>query len=71
MTTQSISSPCIRVCAVDGATGWCIGCGRHLSEIGNWTKLGEDGRERVMAELPARLETLAVRLKERSDHDQG
>lgn len=65
MTTPNISSPCIRVCAVDGATGWCIGCGRHLSEIGNWVKLGEQGREAVSAELPERMEILQERLRQK------
>lgn len=58
MTVTSIPSPCIKVCAVDGETGWCLGCGRTLSEIGGWVKLGEDGRSKVDAELPARIDKL-------------
>ncbi|MBL8544059.1 MAG: DUF1289 domain-containing protein, partial [Hyphomonadaceae bacterium] len=33
MTDRPISSPCIKVCAVDGSSGLCIGCGRTLKEI--------------------------------------
>ena len=58
MTDLPVSSPCIKVCAVDGQTGLCLGCGRTLSEIGGWIKLGEDGRADVMSALPARMDHL-------------
>ncbi len=58
MTVSRIESPCIKVCAVDGASGLCVGCGRSLPEIGGWMQLGDAGRSAVMAELPARLKTL-------------
>ena len=58
MTTAPIASPCIKLCAVDGKTGWCLGCGRTMSEIGGWVKLGEDGRQNVFTALPARMDTL-------------
>lgn len=58
MDIQAIVSPCIKVCAVDGETGQCLGCGRTLQEIGGWVQLGPEGREAVMAELPKRMENL-------------
>ena len=58
MSATVITSPCIKVCAVDGETGWCLGCGRTLTEIGGWVKLGENGRAAVTAALPRRMETL-------------
>ena len=36
---DGIVSPCIRICAVDKATGWCRGCYRTLHEISYWTRL--------------------------------
>jgi hypothetical protein len=45
---------------VDGQTGWCLGCGRSLSEIGNWVRMGESGRESVMDQLPGRIEALSA-----------
>ncbi len=51
-------SPCIKVCAVDSKTGWCIGCGRSIKEITNWVKMGPHGRDGVMSDLPERMETL-------------
>lgn len=58
MTETRISSPCIKTCIVDGSTGWCIGCGRTLAEIGNWIKLGPAGRDQVMTQLPMRMDIL-------------
>ena len=53
--TPPISTPCIKVCAVSGRTGLCIGCGRTLAEIAGWGGLSEQERQRIMAQLPARL----------------
>ena len=50
-----IVSPCKKVCAVDGQTGLCLGCGRTLREIGGWSTFTPDEREDVMAELDARM----------------
>ncbi len=50
-----ISTPCIKVCAVSGATGLCIGCGRTLREIAGWAGLSEAQRLAIMKELPARM----------------
>ena len=58
MSQLPVTSPCIKVCAVDGQTGWCLGCGRSIKEITDWIKMGADGRDGVMSELPERMETL-------------
>ncbi len=50
-----IVSPCVRVCAVDGARGMCVGCGRTLKEIVQWTAFTPAERETIMASLPERL----------------
>lgn len=58
MSPPAVTSPCIKVCAVDGKTGWCLGCGRTMAEIGDWVNLGEDGRNRVLTLLPTRMDEL-------------
>ena len=58
MPLEPISSPCIKVCAVSGQTGLCIGCGRTLAEIASWGSLDEPRRQAIMAELPGRLAAL-------------
>ena len=58
MTPPKIESPCVRVCAVDGQTGLCLGCGRSLQEIGGWTQFDDAGRRNVIDSLPERLDHL-------------
>ena len=41
-------------------TGYCFGCGRTRDEISAWIAMTPDERRSVMAELPARLETVIV-----------
>ena len=56
--TTAVESPCILVCTIDDATGYCFGCGRTREEIGGWLAMTPQTRRAVMAELPARLETV-------------
>jgi len=53
--SETVSTPCIKVCAIEAATSLCAGCGRSLREIGGWTRMYEAERKTVMAQLPARL----------------
>lgn len=57
---QPIKTPCVKVCAVDGQTGHCLGCGRTLGEIAQWARLTDAQREDVMERLPQRLEQLTA-----------
>lgn len=57
-TMNPIESPCILVCSIDDKTGYCFGCGRTSREIGAWLSMSAVERRQVMAELPARLETV-------------
>lgn len=54
MSQPPPSSPCIKVCAVSGQTGLCVGCGRTLQEIARWGAMDEAERRAIMAALPAR-----------------
>jgi predicted Fe-S protein YdhL (DUF1289 family) len=56
--SPAIESPCIKICALDPASDLCNGCGRTLDEIARWYGLSNDERLRIMAELPARMESL-------------
>jgi uncharacterized protein len=51
-----LPSPCINVCRMDAATGWCEGCQRTLSEIAAWSGLSEFEKRAVWKALPARRE---------------
>lgn len=50
-----ISTPCIKICVIDPASGLCEGCGRTLAEIAQWGRLSERERQAIMAALPKRL----------------
>lgn len=52
--TAPVTSPCINICQMDSATGWCRGCARRLDEIAGWGSAPASQRERVFAQLPAR-----------------
>lgn len=55
---MSIQSPCILVCSIDLATGYCFGCGRTGDEIAGWINYSDEERRTVMTQLPARMETI-------------
>ena len=58
MVTASPESPCTRVCQLDDATGWCLGCGRTGAEIAGWLAMSTAERIALKAALPARLAAL-------------
>lgn len=55
MTSQPVPSPCIRVCSIDPATGWCVGCGRSRAEIAGWNRMDDEAREGVLEAIGSRL----------------
>ena len=55
-----LSSPCIRVCVIDGATNLCLGCGRTLPEIASWGRKTEDERIAIMETLSERMKHAGI-----------
>ena len=55
-----MKSPCIKVCQMDPQRGLCLGCARTLDEIARWGTLSDAERERIMAELPRRLDVAKI-----------
>ena len=51
---RAIASPCISVCRIDPASGWCVGCLRTIDEIASWGTLAQAQRDAVMAALERR-----------------
>lgn len=60
--TQPVPSPCIDVCRMDEATGWCVGCLRTLDEIALWSALDDDDRRQVWRDLEQRRAALPQRV---------
>ncbi len=59
---QGVASPCVLVCMIDQATGWCLGCGRTGDEIECWSAVGDPARQAILDALPARMTLLEGRL---------
>ncbi|HEY1998651.1 DUF1289 domain-containing protein [Paraburkholderia sp.] len=49
-----VPSPCINVCRMDKASGWCEGCLRTLDEIRGWSKYDDETKRAVWDTLEAR-----------------
>jgi len=56
VAVNAVPSPCINVCRMDAATGWCEGCQRTLAEIAAWGGLSDEDKRAVWQALPARRE---------------
>lgn len=57
---MSIPSPCINLCRIDAATGWCEGCQRSLDEIARWSRASDDEKRRILAAVAERREHAAT-----------
>jgi len=44
-------TPCISVCRINKETRTCLGCGRTIDEITQWSKYSDDERMQVMKRL--------------------
>ncbi len=53
-----VTSPCILVCTIDMATGYCFGCARTRDEISGWINMSERERIAVMELLPPRMASI-------------
>lgn len=51
---QTVPSPCVNVCRMNAATGYCEGCLRTLDEIACWSGYTAEDKLAVLAKLAAR-----------------
>jgi predicted Fe-S protein YdhL (DUF1289 family) len=47
-------SPCVSICRLDDATGYCVGCLRTIDEIRDWIIMMPAEREAVLKQLDQR-----------------
>jgi predicted Fe-S protein YdhL (DUF1289 family) len=50
----AVPSPCISVCRIDPASGWCEGCWRTIDEIAHWSLLDDAEKQRIRDQLDRR-----------------
>jgi predicted Fe-S protein YdhL (DUF1289 family) len=60
-TVSSLPSPCIRNCCLD-EKDVCLGCGRTLAEIRDWSTADDLERSRVLERAAVRRGERAARL---------
>lgn len=60
-TRAETDSPCIRVCVVHPEARICTGCYRTTDEISRWSRMSQQERQEIMAELPGRAPQLKKR----------
>jgi uncharacterized protein len=58
---MTVESPCLKVCVMDPASTFCIGCGRTISEIASWSRLSDADKRSVVNALPERLKAMTSR----------
>ena len=54
MSAPTIPSPCISVCSMDDASGFCKGCFRTLDEVKSWLYYTDNQKQGVINQLEKR-----------------
>ena len=52
---NEIASPCIGVCTMSEATGYCQGCYRTMDEIRDWWDMTSEQKRDVLSVLDQRM----------------
>jgi len=55
---DEVASPCVNVCRMDAAKGYCEGCCRSLDEIASWSTYTPAEKRAVLARLPTRKQSI-------------
>jgi len=58
---DEVQSPCINICVVHPEARICTGCLRSIDEISQWSRMSDDARREVLADLPERADLLKKR----------
>lgn len=44
----TVASPCVNICVLDEALGYCVGCGRTRAEIWKWIRATDDEKREIV-----------------------
>ena len=53
--SRNVPSPCISICRMDAATGFCEGCFRTMDEIRVWGMLPDDRKRDIWKLIEERI----------------
>jgi len=56
-TPENVPSPCISICRMSEATGWCEGCFRSIDEIRQWSKSDDAAKRALWLQIEKRVMT--------------
>ncbi len=65
---MSIPSPCINVCRMNEASGYCEGCYRSIPEITEWSRASDARKQAILGEVASRR--AAIDLVERGQRGE-
>ncbi|NTV11229.1 MAG: DUF1289 domain-containing protein [Zoogloea sp.] len=51
---MTIASPCISLCRMNPATGYCEGCLRSLEEIAGWSRATDEQKRAILRQVAER-----------------
>jgi hypothetical protein len=51
-----LPSPCISICRMDAANGFCEGCLRTIAEIAAWSRIGDSEKRCIWRAIELRAE---------------
>ena len=54
----SLRSPCVSICRIEPATGYCVGCHRTIDEIADWGTMSDDRKRGVWQQIRQRRSAL-------------
>ncbi len=54
--TRELPSPCISICRIDDASGFCAGCLRTIDEIAGWSRSDDATRLRIWRAIELRAQ---------------
>jgi len=49
-----VPSPCVKVCALDARTGYCVGCYRTIDEVASWLEMTPAEKRAVLERVERR-----------------
>lgn len=49
-----VKSPCISICSIEEATGYCKGCYRTVQEVGEWLYYSDSQKKQVLTQIDLR-----------------
>ena len=56
-----IKSPCNNICKMDLKKNFCIGCGRSIDQITNWSFYSQKERNKIMENIKKEFKNITIK----------